>query len=60
MSSNSKNKRIGELCICTFISTTKPERKVEKQRTKQEQDYVEQLLRHIILETLGPNMAFTN
>lgn len=60
MSTNAINMRIGELCICTSISTTKAGKKVEKQRVNQEQDSLEQLLRHLILQTLGPNVVFIN
>lgn len=60
MSTNAVNKRIGEVCICNFISTTKPGSKVEKQRVHQKQDSLEQLFRHLILHTLGPNMASLN
>lgn len=54
------NKRIGELCICNLISTTKPGSKGEMQRVKQEQGSLEQLFRYLILQTLGPDMPFLN
>lgn len=60
ISTNAVSKRMGELCIFNFISTTKPGRKVEKQRVNQEQHSLEQLFWHLILQTLEPNMVFIN
>lgn len=34
--------------------------KVEKQRVNQEQDFLEPLFWHLLLQTLGPNLAFFN
>lgn len=60
MSTKAVSKRIVQLCICNFISTTKPGSKVERERIKQEQDSLEQLFRQLTLQTLGPNMASLN